>query len=259
MKTGYIALLSDFGVNDPFVAAMKGIIYSRNKRVSIIDITHNIPPQDIKTCAFYLMVTMDYMPKNTLFVAVVDPFVGTGRAAIWARTKNYQFLVPDNGIISWIEEKEKILSARALNNSSIFLEKISMTFHGRDIMAPAAAEIASGFKEEKIGPIFTNYRRFPYPHPFRTGNRVTGEVIAIDHFGNVITNITREYITINSLFTVAGKTIRGLSATYASVPEKSPLCVIGAFDYLEFSIRNGNFSKESQVKVGDVVEAIVEL
>ncbi|GAB4032063.1 MAG: SAM-dependent chlorinase/fluorinase [Elusimicrobiota bacterium] len=259
MKTSHIALLSDFGVNDPFVAAMKGVIYSKNKKVSIIDITHNIPPQDIKTCAFYLMVTMQYMPKNTLFVAVVDPFVGTGRASLWVKTKNYQFLTPDNGIISWLEEKEKIIETRSLNNSSIFLEKISMTFHGRDILAPAAAEIAAGLREDKIGPVFSDYRKFPYPHPARTGNKVTGEVIAVDHFGNVITNITREYISINSVFTVAGKTISGLKPTYASVPEKSPLCVIGAFDYLEFSVRNGNFSKEYGVKIGDRVEALVEL
>lgn len=259
MKAAHIALISDFGTNDPFVAAMKGVILSKNQKVSIIDITHNIPPQDIKTCAFYLMVTMEYMPKNTLFLAVVDPYVGTGRAALWIKTKNYQFVTPDNGLISWIEEKEKIEQARALNNSSMFLEKISMTFHGRDILAPAAALIAKGAKEEKIGPIFSQYRKFPYPHPIRTGNKVSGEVIAIDHFGNAITNITREYITINSVFTLSGKTVTGLKPNYASVEERAPLCLIGAYEFLEFSVRNGSFAKQYNVKSGDKVEAIVEI
>lgn len=259
MRASHIALLSDFGTNDPFVASMKGVILSKNPKVSIIDITHHIPPQDIKTCAFYLMVTMEYMPKNTLFLAVVDPYVGTGRASLWIKTKHHQFLTPDNGIISWIEEKEKIIEARALNNSSIFLNKISMTFHGRDILAPAAAQIAKGLSEEKIGPVFYDYRKFPYPHPVRIGNKVVGEIIAVDIFGNAITNITREYITINSIFTVGEKTISGLKPTYASVAEKSALCLIGAYDYLEFSIRNGDFAKEYGIKSGDKVEALVEI
>ena len=150
MKSDFIALISDFGNYDPFVSLMKGVIYSNNKKVKIIDITHHIPPQDIKTCAFYLMVSMTYMPPKTLFVAVVDPDVGTGRGILYARTENYQFIAPDNGIISWIEEKEKIKEVRFINNSELFLDKISMTFHGRDIMSPAAAKIALGYSEEKI-------------------------------------------------------------------------------------------------------------
>ena len=120
MKTGFIALLSDFGTNDPFVATMKGVILSKAPKVNIIDITHNIPPQDITTTSFYLMSSMAYMPKTTLFLCVVDPSVGMGRGILWAKTKNYQFICPDNGILSWVEEIEPIVESRFLNNSRLF-------------------------------------------------------------------------------------------------------------------------------------------
>ena len=108
MKTKYIALLSDFGTSDPFVGMMKGVLLSNNPGLSIRDITHQIPPQDIQTAAFFLMASLSYLPKSTLFMTVVDPTVGPGRGIIWAKTKHYQFITPDNGIISWVEEKEKI-------------------------------------------------------------------------------------------------------------------------------------------------------
>ncbi|MCG2726121.1 MAG: SAM-dependent chlorinase/fluorinase [Elusimicrobia bacterium] len=259
MKTGFIALLSDFGTNDPFVAAMKGVILSKAPKVNIIDITHKIPPQDIITGSFYLMSSMSYMPKKTLFLCVVDPSVGTGRGIIWAKTKNYQFLCPDNGIISWVEEIEPIKESRFLNNSRLFLKKISSTFHGRDIMAPVAAEIAKGFPEKNLGPIFTEYRKNPFPRQTKTGNRISGEVIAIDHFGNVVTSINQKYIKAKSIFTISKKIIKNLKLTYASVDEGSALALIGSFGFLEFSVRSGNFAKNHDIKIGQKVEAIISL
>ncbi|MBI5744513.1 MAG: SAM-dependent chlorinase/fluorinase [Elusimicrobia bacterium] len=259
MKTKCIALLSDFGTHDPFVGAMKGVLLSKAPGLSIIDITHQIPPQNIQTAAFYLMAAMPYMPRHTLFMCVVDPTVGTGRGIIWARTENYQFLSPDNGLISWVEQKEKIKEARFVNNSSLFMENISSTFHGRDIMAPVAAAIAKGLPEKKIGPAFNEYRKFPFPQPVKTGNRITGQVIAIDRFGNVITNIGRSYLTAKAILNVADRMLKGLKLTYASVPEGEALALIGSFGFLEFSVRNGSFSRTFDVKIGAPVEAIVSL
>ncbi len=259
MRTKHIALLSDFGTNDPFVAAMKGVLLSRAPGLSIIDITHQIPPQNIQTAAFYLMAVMPYMPKHTLFVAVVDPTVGTGRGIIWARTENYQFIAPDNGLISWVEQKEKITEARFINNSSLFMENISSTGHGRDLMAPVAAAIAKGLPEKKIGPVFGGYRRLPFPLPVKAGNRVTGQVIAIDHFGNVITNIRRDYLSARAVFNIADRMLKGLKLTYASVPEGEALALIGSFGFLEFSVRNGSFARAFDVKPGSSVEALVSL
>jgi len=259
MKTKCIALLSDFGTNDPFVGAMKGVLLSKAPGLSIIDITHQVPPQDIQTAAFYLMAAMPYMPKHTLFMTVVDPTVGTGRGIIWARTENYQFIAPDNGLISWVEQKEKIKEARFISNSALFMDNISSTFHGRDIMAPVAAAIAKGLPEKKIGPIFTEYRRFPFPQPSKAGNRITGQVIAIDHFGNVITNIKRAYLSARAVFNISDRMLKDLKLTYASVPEGEALALIGSFGFLEFSVRNGSFARSYGVKIGSPVEAIVSI
>ena len=259
MKTKCIALMSDFGTNDPFVGTMKGVLLSKAPGLSIIDITHQIPPQDIQTAAFYLMAAMPYMPPHTLFITVVDPTVGTGRGIIWAKTEHYQFIAPDNGLISWVEQKEKIKEARFISNSSLFMENISSTFHGRDIMAPVAAAIAKGLPENKIGPIFTGYRRFPFPQPVKAGNRVHGQVIAIDHFGNVITNIRRDYLSAKAVFNISDRMLKDLKLTYASVPEGEALAVIGSFGFLEFSVRNGSFARAFDVKIGSTVEAIVSI
>ena len=257
MKTKYIALLSDFGTHDPFVGAMKGVLLSKAPGLSIIDITHQIPPQDIQTAAFYLMAATPYMPKGTLFMCVVDPTVGTGRGIVWARTENHQFIAPDNGLISWVDQKERIVEARFISNSSLFMENISSTFHGRDIMAPVAAAIAKGLPEKKIGPLFPAYRRFPFPAPVKAGNRITGQVIAIDHFGNVVTNIKRDYLSARAVFNIADRMIKGLKLTYASVPEGEALALVGSFGFLEFSVRNGSFARTFDVKIGSVVEAII--
>jgi hypothetical protein len=257
MKTKYIALLSDFGTHDPFVGAMKGVLLARAPGLSIIDISHQIPPQDIQTAAFYLMAAMPYMPKRTLFMTVVDPTVGTGRGIVWAKTENYQFIAPDNGLISWVEQKEKIKEARFISNSSLFMKTISSTFHGRDIMAPVAAAIAKGLPEKKIGPLFAGYRRFPFPQPEKAGNRIMGQVIAIDHFGNVVTNIMRSHLSAKAVFNISDHMLKDLKLTYASVPEGEPLALIGSFGFLEFSVRNGNFARTFDVKIGAPVEAIV--
>ena len=256
MKTNTIALLSDFGTADPFVGTMKGVLLSKAPGLDIIDITHQIPPQDIHTAAFYLMAAMPYMPKSTLFMTVVDPTVGTGRGIIWARTEHYQFMAPDNGLISWVEQNEKIKEARFINNSGLFSKNISSTFHGRDIMAPVAAAIAKGLPEKKIGPVFSEYRSLPFPQPQKAGNRVAGQVIAVDHFGNAITNIRRSYLSAGSVFSIAGRMFQGQKLTYASVPEGEALALIGSFGFLEFSVRNGNFARTFDVKIGSVVEAL---
>jgi S-adenosylmethionine hydrolase len=259
MKTKFIALISDFGTHDPFVGAMKGVILTHAPSLTIIDITHQIPPQDIQTAAFYLMAAVPYMPKGTLFMAVVDPTVGMGRGLLWAKTKNHQFITPDNGILSWVEEREPILEVRFINNSDLFLPRISSTFHGRDIMAPVAAAVASGLPEKKLGPILKGYRKFPYPRPEKTGNRVLGRVLAVDHFGNAVTNLTLQYVNAKSIFTIAGKMFKGLKLTYASVAVGEPMALIGSFNYLEFSIRNGNFAGVYGVKPGSEVEVITSL
>ena len=256
MKTKYVALLSDFGTADPFVSIMKGIILSRAPKATIIDITHEVPAQNIQMASFYLMSSMSYMPKGTLFVCVVDPTVGTKRNILWARTENYQFVAPDNGLISWVEQKEKIEEVRNVENRSLFLENVSATFHGRDIMAPVGGEIANGISEDLLGPLTTEYKRVPFPQPVSSMNTITGQVIAIDHFGNAITNISNEKYTGTTSFLIAGKMIYGVKPTYASVMPGDVVALTGSFGFLEISIRNGNFAKEYNIKIGTKIETL---
>jgi len=259
MKTKFISLITDFGEKDPFVGIMKAVIYNINKSIKIIDLTHNVPPQDIKTAAFYLMTSITYLPKTTLVICVVDPDVGTGRSVIWVKTQDHQIIAPDNGVISWVDEKEKIIEVRSITNSKLFLKKISSTFHGRDIMAPAAAYISKGLDEKKIGPLFNQYVKFPFPYPKRIGNNLEGEIIAIDHFGNAISNIPKEFITANSVFQIANVLIKGLTHTYALAPSNQPVAIIGSYDFLEFSLKNSNFASLYDVKIGNKVEVIVNI
>lgn len=259
MKTNFIGLMSDFGNADPFVGMMKGVIYSINPKVKIIDITHEIPPQDIKTAAFFLMVTLPYLPKNSICVAVVDPEVGSGRSILWVKTEKHQIISPDNGTISWVTEKEKIKEVRAITNTKLFLEKISSTFHGRDIMAPASAMISKGFKEKEIGPLYNEYRTIPFPHPQRVGNKITGEIIAIDRFGNLITNIQKEYVTPSSIFTIKNIVIEGLTPSYFMANDEEEIAVVGSYDFIEFAIKNSNFAKTHSIKPGEKVEVLLKI
>lgn len=259
MKTSCIALISDFGTSDPFVGIMKGIILSKAPGTPVIDITHQVPPQDVFTAAFYLMVSLQYFPKGTLFVTVVDPLVGTGRGIIWARTGHYQFLAPDNGVISWVQEKEKITEVRFVSNPKLFLSPLSSTFHGRDIIAPAAASLARGISPARLGPVQSEYSKTVFPRPSRTGNRVTGQVIAVDRFGNLITNLTHDYVTAKSIFHIGERILSGLNLTYASVREGEPLALMGSFGFVEFSVRNGDFAKMFNSRPGDPVEVVVSL
>lgn len=267
MKVSCVALISDFSADEPFVGIMKGVILSKapacckvsGQSVPVIDVTHQIPPQDIFTASFYLMVSMQYFPKGTLFIIVVDPLVGTSRGIIWARTSNYQFLAPDNGVLGWVEEKERIIEARLVNNSKLFLSPTSSTFHGRDIMAPVAAGLARGLAPARLGPRIEEYKKNSFPKPTRLGNRVMGQVVAVDHFGNLITNITSEHINDKSIFHIRERILGGLNRTYACVGEGEPLALTGSFGFVEFSVRNGNFAKAFNAKAGDPVEVIVSL
>ncbi|MFH1619929.1 MAG: SAM-dependent chlorinase/fluorinase [bacterium] len=259
MKASCIAFITDFGINDPFVGMMKAVILGIAPRVPMVDITHSIPPQDLSTAGFYLMVSLEYFPKGTIFVTVVDPLVGTGRGIIWARTRNHQFIVPDNGVIGWVKEREKMLEARFVQNTGLFLPKISSTFHGRDIIAPVAARLAAGLSPAKLGPVLKECRKTAFPRASRSGNHVYGKVIAVDHFGNAITNILREYVTSHSIFRIKDRVIGGMKITYASAQEGETMALTGSFGFVEFSVRNGNFAAMFGVKAGDPAEVLVSL
>jgi S-adenosylmethionine hydrolase len=202
-----ITLLTDFGTVDYFVGAMKGAILSVNPSAQIVDITHDIPPQDIEAGAFTLMGAYRTFPAATIHVAVVDPGVGSNRRAILVLANEQFFVGPDNGLFSYIYEREPNVRVFHLTNESYFRQSISQTFHGRDVFAPVAGALSTGVRPEEFGDEITNYVRLPRPLPVVTsGNTIEAAIIHIDRFGNCVTNLTPDHIT-EELF-AAGASIR---------------------------------------------------
>src|ERR1043166_3125759 len=181
-----ITLLTDFGTRDWFAGTMKGVILGINSRAAIVDVTHQIAPGDIRSAAFALRASYKFFPKGTIHVVVVDPGVGRARKGMVVRTRDYFFVGPDNGVLSWALGGQKILHIGALENHDYFLPSVSCTFHGRDIFAPVAAHLGRGVQIQKFGPPLKNIVRLPWPSVRKSGGVIQGEVVYVDHFGNAI-------------------------------------------------------------------------
>ena len=251
--TGPIALLTDFGNNDPFVGIMKGVILSIAPKAQIVDLCHGVPPQDVRTAAFHLRVSSTYFPKGTLFVIVVDPGVGTARKVLWARTAKHQFLAPDNGVLSWVDEP--LVELREVSNHKLYLNKVSSTFHGRDIFAPVAGRLARGTAPSLLGPEAKPSWAIDFPAVEYEKGLVRGEIIGFDRFGNAVTNIPRESILDGARIQYAGSDLGALSPTYAGRPSGSVMAIVGSSGFLELAVRDGNFRQHFKASPGDKVDS----
>ena len=254
-SSGIITLTTDFGLKDAYVGTMKGVILSIFPQARLVDITHEVEPQNILQARFLLRNFISYFPKGTVHLVVVDPGVGSERRPILVESQG-QFLVgPDNGVFTdFFPDSAGIFH---LNKSEFFLEKISQTFHGRDIFAPASAHLASGREPEEMGEPITDPVSFPFPKPEKQGNLLLGEVIYIDRFGNLITNLSGEEIPENALIRIVGKEIPGLSKSYAQHSPGTLLAIIGSSGFLEISLANDNASLRLKAGVGQPVEVIL--
>ncbi|HUA67081.1 MAG TPA: SAM-dependent chlorinase/fluorinase [Candidatus Saccharimonadales bacterium] len=252
-----ITLTTDFGIRDWFVGTMKGVVLGINPRAAIVDLTHEIPPGDIRAGAFALMAGYRYFPKGTVHVVVVDPGVGGRRRAIAVQTANYFFVGPDNGVLSWALAREKIKAIQQLENLKHFLKTISQTFHGRDIFAPVAAHLSRGLPLKQLGRELKNYARLPWPELARQRNEIRGEVVYIDRFGNAITNISAELIPKKRKITcetLGKRKVRCLlTSFYGAVPANSPVAVIGSSGFLEIAINLGSTAEKYRLEVGNPV------
>jgi S-adenosylmethionine hydrolase len=190
MADAIITLTTDFGTGSPFVAAMKGVILSINPAARLVDLSHAIPPFDLRHAAFFLAGSLRYFPPNALHVVVVDPEVGSDRSVLFVTVAGQRLLVPDNGCWALLAEGQA-QPARVIKVSEprYFRPTVSATFHGRDVFAPVAAHLSLGVSPEDLGPAVTHWRQLAWPTPARQGTQVAGEVIFVDHFGNLITNI----------------------------------------------------------------------
>lgn len=194
-RSHIITLLTDFGNQDAYVGIMKGVIAGINPSANIIDICHTIPPHDILNGAYLLSASYQYFPKGTIHVAVVDPGVGSQRDIICVAIRDYLFLVPNNGILSFIVPEEKPKNIIRVTNTEFFLPSPSNTFHGRDIFAPVAAHLSLGIKPQQLGSKINQMEHLDIPQPeHKKTGQLEGRVIYIDRFGNLITNITQSHI-----------------------------------------------------------------
>lgn len=258
-----ITLTTDFGLTDGFVGVMKGVILSINPQAQIVDITHDIAPQNIQQGAFLLENSVPYFPAAAIHVCVVDPGVGSTRKPLALQIGETIFVGPDNGVLSLaVERLESNLAARArafhLNNPRYWLPRVSNTFHGRDIFSPCAAHLSRGVPLEEIGEPVDEWIRLPSPKPLRgVKGRLVGHVIYIDRYGNIISNVSETDIrslgSRNLCVEIAGREIRGLMRTYSDVAPGEFAALIGSPWKLEVAQREGNAAKALGVEVGDEV------
>ena len=255
-----ISLLSDFGHKDPYVAEMKAVILSINPQVHIVDISNEIEKFNTRIGAYILASAAPFFPQNTIHVAVVDPGVGTKRRPIIVETNHSLYVGPDNGLLMLAASKEDITNVYTIDNKEYLPTKISTTFHGRDIFAPVAAYLTKGIKSTDFGSIIKDYvfPDFAEIHPKK--GELLGEIVYIDDFGNIISNISTDaleqydFTDVKSLFV----TLRDITLnipfclTYGDVPIGSPLALIGSNNFLEVAINQGSASDFFNAKAGEL-------
>lgn len=247
-RQSIVTLLSDFGSQDYFVGAMKGVILSVNASAQIVDITHEVPPQDICAAAFNLLASYTAFPPGTIHVAVVDPGVGSQRKPLVIECGGQFFVGPDNGTFSWICEREGNARAIHLKNEKFFHHPVSPTFHGRDIFAPVAAALSNGSAVEEFGDLVRDYVRLEsLAIKTRTDGKVEARIIHIDRFGNCVTNLTRDHLSGES-FSGGAKLLvneREVSAfrrffAEAVAGQSELFCIFGSAGFLEIAAQNSS-------------------
>lgn len=263
-----ITLLTDFGTHDPYVGMMKGVILGTNPDAKLVDLTHEIAPQDIRGGAWTLANAVPYFPHGTVHLAVVDPGVGGTRRAIVAHLGKFYFVGPDNGLVSFIWHRLSDAERAAavfieLTNPRYHLPDVSMTFHGRDIFAPVAAQLSAGLLIEELGPVVAGKPGsengiilIDVPQVQRQDSALVGSIIAIDHFGNAISTITAADVRTlggNPHVQLGQTRIPTISHTYAAVPEGQPLALIDSSGYLEVAVRNGDAARGLGITLGDSI------
>jgi S-adenosylmethionine hydrolase len=244
-----ITLTTDFGLIDSFVGTLKAVIARISPKTTTIDLSHNIPPGDIHAAGFTLLTSSPYCPPNTIHVAVVDPGVGSQRAALVIKTKDALYIGPDNGLLSLAIGTQTILECRRIENRQLCLPQVSATFHGRDIFAPVAAHLAQGTPLSRVGPKHPNPIQLSWPKPQQHKSQWTGEILHIDRFGNAITNLPAHLASAPlkiRLHHKRGRTIP-IHPCYNSVAPNQPVAVPGSSGFIEIAINQGSAAQQLQL------------
>lgn len=256
-----ITLLTDFGLSDQYVAQMKGVIYQLAPQATVVDVTHEIGAQDVIQAAFVLRQVWGWFPPGTVHLAVVDPGVGSARRMLACRYSGRYVVCPDNGLISMVHHELKVEAVHLIENRELMLSNVSGTFQGRDVMAPVAAHLAMGQPIRLAGPNTNQVEVLQLPAPRRLeGPGLAGEVLCVDHFGNLITNIPRSdlggvlRVSSNAQVFVADRCVGTVRTGYHEVGVGEAVAVIGSSDYLEIAINCGHAARTLDAKRGTPVE-----
>lgn len=258
-----ITLTTDFGLKDPYVAEMKAVILGICPNTVIVDITHKIEKFNIRMGAYVLASAVPYFPEGSIHVAVVDPGVGTRRRPIVIQTKQSFFVGPDNGLLVLAAKKQSIIHIHELTNPRFMLPKVSRTFHGRDIFAPAAAHLLNGVKPAEFGPEIREALKPELAKVTRRNGVLVGEVLHVDGFGNIITNINEKEVAQShvkgavSVELPSYKLKLRLGKAYGEAEPQEPLALIGSHGFLEISINQGNAAEKFETKPGDKIKLLL--
>jgi S-adenosylmethionine hydrolase len=271
-----ITLTTDFGTADGYVGTMKGVILGIVPNARLVDISHEIAPQNLRQAAYVLYTAYPFFPPHTVHLVVVDPGVGSARRPVALRTPAGDFVAPDNGVLSYVMAREPVEALVELADPRYRLPRVSHTFHGRDVFAPAAAHLAAGVPVTSLGPPVPDPVTFPPPRLEITLDSVIGEVLHADRFGNVITSIGQldwsggdlslapafrgaeygEPVRFNAddaVVAVAGQEIVGVHRTYAEVTPGETLVLVGSEGHLEIAVREGSAAQRLGLRPGDGV------
>ena len=265
-----ITLTTDFGTADPYVGMMKGVILGINPQASIVDISHQVQPQSIREGAYVIGASHRYFPQGTIHVVVVDPGVGSSRHALLLATPSATVVAPDNGVLSRVlsegyshepepSENSQVplpsgYTAYRLEEPEFWLQPLSATFHGRDVFAPVAAHLSLGIPPQRFGPETSWVTYLPSSNPRWEGTMLVGEVVHVDRFGNLMTNIPSVTLTEKGtvIVEIKGRRIDGLSSSYSGA--SGLLAIVGSHGDLEVSVKDGNAAAHLGVGVGEPVE-----
>ena len=261
---GLITLLTDFGLKDAYVGAMKGVVAGLAPGARVVDICHDIPPQDIRAGGLVWAQAVPYFPPGSVHVAVVDPGVGSRRKIVAAEARGSTFLAPDNGILGYVLTRREVRRAVEVKRSKHFLPSVSATFHGRDIFAPVAARLADGLPLEALGPAYRDYRLETLPRTRirrRTlgGAKLTeaqGQVVYIDSFGNAVTNLRPLEASVLRELNAGSVRLPRLLRRYSQVKAGEALVLVGSSGYLEIAVNRGRAAEVLDLTVGEKVIAL---
>jgi S-adenosylmethionine hydrolase len=259
-ETRVVTFTTDFGMQDPFVGIMHGVVLNIQPDVHIVDISHAVRSFDILDGAFTIAQAYRFFPPRSVHVIVIDPGVGSERRPIVVETENYLFIAPDNGVLTLVEAREPQFTVRQITAERYFLQPVSQTFHGRDVFSPVAAWLAKGVAPADLGPAITDYVRLPIAGVSRSAEgEIRAAVLKVDKFGNLITNLTEQDLSSTSAtkLKIAGHLITRICHSYAEGETDDLFAIFGSSGYLEIAAKQDSAAKRLGAREGEPVSVVI--